>query len=314
MGRTGSLYGEDLAGKMTLPAAQLYPSPLRYPGGKRKLANYVKLLMLENDLVGAEYVEPYAGGASIALALLYEEYATHIHINDLNPSVYAFWKAVLDAPDEICSRIENVAVTVDEWHRQRAIQDEDDPDAVDLAFSTFFLNRTSRSGVIGGGIIGGYDQSGKWKIDARFNKADLIQRIRKIARFASRITVTGLDASDLLGREIPALEKPFLYLDPPYYAKGADLYQSFYRHDDHQEIASLVTALEVPWIVSYDATAEIQALYEPFRSVRYDLYYSAADRYHGSEVMFFSDGLNMPEVEVPASIPYRYLDEVRRAA
>jgi DNA adenine methylase len=299
---------------VTLPASQLYPSPLRYPGGKRKLANYVKLLMLENDLVGSEYVEPYAGGGSVALALLFEEYAAHIHINDLNPSVYSFWNAVLTEPEEMCDRIASVDVTVEEWQYQRAIQEREEPDHIDLAFSTFFLNRTSRSGVIGGGIIGGLDQTGKWKIDARFNRNDLIQRIRKIARFASRVTVTGMDASQLLERELPKLERPFLYLDPPYYAKGADLYQSFYRHDDHQQIASQVGALTVPWIVSYDATSEIEGLYEVFRSVRYDLYYSAADRYHGSEVMFFSNGLKIPALESPAGISYQVLDEARRTA
>jgi DNA adenine methylase len=298
---------------MTLPASQLYPSPFRYPGGKRKLSNYVKLLMLQNDLVGSEYVEPYAGGASVALSLLFEEYATHIHINDLNPSIHAFWSAVLSEPEEMCRRIAAVEVTVDEWQRQRAIQDQDKPEEIDLAFSTFFLNRTSRSGVIGGGIIGGYKQKGKWKIDARFNRDDLIQRIRKIARFASRISVTGIDAADFLKSRLPELERPFLYLDPPYYAKGADLYQSFYRHDDHQGIASLVAPLKVPWIVSYDATVEIESMYEGFRSVRYDLYYSAADRYHGSEVMFFSNGLDTPDIESPAGISYRYLDEARRA-
>lgn len=299
---------------MTLPASQLYPSPMRYPGGKRKLSNFVKLLMLRNELVGAEYVEPYAGGASVALALLFEEYAAHVHINDLNPSVYALWKAVLDEPEEMCRRITEVEVTVDEWHRQRAIQDLDDPDGLDLAFSTFFLNRTSRSGVIGGGIIGGYDQKGKWKIDARFNRADLTQRIRKIGRFASRITVSGMDASQLITEHVASLDRPFLYLDPPYYAKGADLYQSFYRHDDHAEIASLVAGLEAPWIVSYDATSEIEGLYGSFRNMRYDLYYSAADRYHGSEVMFFSPGLVIPNIEAPARVSYKFLDEVRRQA
>ena len=299
---------------MTIPASQLYPSPLRYPGGKRKLANYVKLVMLENGLVGSDYIEPYAGGASVALTLLFEEYADHVHINDLNPSIFAFWKAVTEEPDELCSRISATKVSIKEWERQRALQDAQDVLNIDLAFSTFFLNRTSRSGVIGGGIIGGWDQTGKWKIDARFNRDDLIGRIQKIARFSSRMTITGKDASEYLTRDLLAIEEPFIYLDPPYYAKGADLYQSFYRHDDHAAIASLVKSLTDPWIVSYDAAAEIQRLYSDCPSLRYDLYYSAADRYHGSEVMFFSHGLGIPEVESPARISYAHLDEARRAA
>jgi DNA adenine methylase len=299
---------------VTIPATQLYPSPLRYPGGKRKLANYVKLLMLENNLVGSEYIEPYAGGASVALTLLFEEYASHVHINDLNPSVHAFWGAVVEEADELCARIEAAEVTVREWQAQREVQESEGVARIDLAFSTFFLNRTSRSGVLGGGIIGGGDQSGAWKIDARFNRYDLIQRIQKIARFGSRISITGRDAADLLDRDLAKIERPFLYLDPPYYTKGADLYQNFYRHDDHAGISKLVAKLNVPWIVSYDATPEIDELYEHWRSLRYDLYYSAADRYRGAETMFFSEGLRIPEVDSPSRISYKILDEARRAA
>ena len=137
------------------PAHQLYPSPLRYPGGKGKVANFFKLLFLENDLLGSEYVEPYAGGASVGLSLLFEEYASHIHINDLDQSVYTFWKVVLQRPDDLCGRIAAARLGVREWDRQRQVQSATDPDELDLAFSTLYLNRTNRSGIIGGGIIGG---------------------------------------------------------------------------------------------------------------------------------------------------------------
>ena len=98
-----------------------YPSPLRYPGGKGKVANYIKLIFLENELIGHEYVEPYAGGASVALSLLYEDYSPHIHINDINLGVYCFWFSVLNRTDELCAKIDETPVTVEEWHRQRTI-------------------------------------------------------------------------------------------------------------------------------------------------------------------------------------------------
>jgi DNA adenine methylase len=296
---------------VAVDAEQRFPSPLRYPGGKGKLANYVKLIFLENGLVGREYVEPYAGGASVALALLFEEYASHIHINDLNPSVAAFWRTVLGATDDLCDLITHTPVTVEEWERQRSIQDDPTADETALGFSTFFLNRTSRSGIIGGGIIGGKRQTGKWKIDARFTREDLVRRVRKIARHRSRITVSSYDAAEYLQKVLPTIDEPFVYLDPPYYVKGGDLYQDSYKPADHAAIAKLVHELDVPWIVSYDAAPQIEALYRDAPQIAYDLSYSAQERYKGEEVMFFDSNLLLPDVESPANVDSRLVAAAR---
>ena len=143
-------------------------TPLRYPGGKRRLAPVVKRLLEDNRLKNVDYVEPYAGGAAIALALLLEEYASTVHINDLSRPVYAFWHTVLNHTLDLCRRIECVKVTMREWHRQRAIYEErDTADLGDLGFAALFLNRTNRSGIIGGGVIGGKHQNGEWALDVR---------------------------------------------------------------------------------------------------------------------------------------------------
>ena len=287
-----------------------YPSPLRYPGGKGKIANYVKLLLIENDLVGCDYVEPYAGGASVALSLLFEEFASTVHINDLNRSVHAFWRAVLEEADELVARIVDTPVSLDTWEWSRSVQVAADPSLMDLAFSTFFLNRTNRSGIIGGGgVIGGKQQRGPWKLDARYNKRELVRRIRKVARHSSRIKVTGVDAKELLGEFTKKRsETTFLYLDPPYYVKADRLYQNFYKHDDHRDISRLVRRLRCPWVVSYDHAPAIQELYRDLRSIRYGLQYSAADSYEGTELMFFAPGVRSPEVETPAGIPARRVE------
>jgi DNA adenine methylase len=296
------------------PSHQLYPSPLRYPGGKGKLANYIKLVMLENDLVGSEYVEPYAGGASVALSLLFEEYASHIHINDLNRSIYTLWRVILERPDELNSRIREARLNVREWDRQRKVQTAPNPDELDLAFSTIYLNRTNRSGIIGGGIIGGRKQTGTWKMDARWRPEDLIQRIEKIARFAGRITVTGHDTAEYLQKQLPGLGPVFLYLDPPYYGKGRGLYESFYVHDDHAEVARLIQAIKQPWLVSYDAVPEIAALYESTQSVSYGLNYTARHRVEGSEVMFFGPSVRIPITERPSAVSMQTVHEAQLAA
>lgn len=298
---------------MSVPEGQRYPSPLRYPGGKGKVANYIKLLLLENDLVGCEYVEPYAGGASVALSLLFEDYADHVHINDLNSSVHAFWQTVLDRPGDLCERIRSVSVDVDEWHRQRAVQDQARADVFDLAFSTFFLNRCARSGIIRGGVIGGLDQDGPWKIDARFNREDMVRRIRRIARYRDRITVTGLDTADYISDVLPSVDAPFVYLDPPYYVKGEGLYQNFYAHADHRRIAGLVERMDVPWLVSYDSAPEILEMYAGFPSISYDLNYSAQRRHRGEESMFFNLELALPEVASPANVSLDVVDQFRLA-
>lgn len=291
-------------------ATRQYHSPLRYPGGKGKISNFLKLVFLRNGLVGHEYLELFAGGASVALTLLYEEYASHIHINDLNRSIFTFWKVVLEEPDALCRRIAATRVCMAEWFRQRAVQQVRDPDPVDLAFSTFFLNRTNRSGIIEGGVIGGQSQRGKWLLDARYNKEELTRRIEKIGRFRSRITLTGLDAAEYLKHHLQKLPtKTLLYLDPPYYVKGAGLYEDHYQHNDHVTIAKLIRQVKHPWLVSYDAALPLFELYKGLKRVRYGLSYSAGDRYRGSEVMFFGPSVSRPHGVLPANV---HMDAVAR--
>jgi len=176
-----------------------FNTPLRYPGGKGKLTGFLKMIFEQNDLLDGHYVEPYAGGAGIALNLLTHSYASCIHLNDLNPAVFGFWHSVINQPEALCKAIRDVKVTMEEWHRQKAILNAPaNHSPLDIGFSTFFLNRTNRSGIIWGGVIGGKNQDGAWKLDARFNKDDLIRRIEKIAMYRSRIRLYNLDAAELL--------------------------------------------------------------------------------------------------------------------
>ena len=150
-------------------------SPLRYPGGKGKVADYFKQIFRENFLYDGIYVEPYAGGASVALSLLFNEYASKIIINDIDRSIFSFWHSVLNNTDELCKLIFDTPVTVDNWEIQRHVQkNKHQQNLLEVGFSTFYLNRTNRSGIISAGIIGGRQQTGEWKIDARFNKKNLI--------------------------------------------------------------------------------------------------------------------------------------------
>ena len=263
------------------------------------LAN-VKNLMKENRLLDGEYVEPFAGGAAIALELLFHEYVSRIYINDLSKLVHAFWKSVLRHTDELCKLVIDTPLTVKEWDKQkRILENTFQPRRTGARICHLFLNRTNRSGILNGGIIGGRDQTGPWKIDARFNAKELVHRIQSIATMQGRIKLSRQDALKFLQAGISKWpEKTLIYLDPPYFVKGRDLYYDFYEPQDHKRVADFVTTTinKQRWIVSYDNAPAIRELYVASRHIVYDIGYSARSATQGSEVMFFCDGLNVPPV------------------
>lgn len=276
-----------------------FVSPLRYPGGKLKVVDYVKRLFEVNDLMDGTYIEPYAGGASVALTLLFSEYASRIKINDIDRSIYAFWYSVLNETEALCRLVVDTPVNMETWHAQRDVQQhKQEVELLELGFSTFFLNRTNRSGILSGGVIGGKNQDGNFKIDARFNKEDLIERIECVAEYADRIELTSMDAVELIKKIRKPAEKSFCYLDPPYYLKGRDLYLNYYNDDDHRDIAKAIKKYKGQWIISYDAVDFISELYKGYRQKEYYLSYSAGNPAKGKEIMVYSNGLIIPEAEI----------------
>lgn len=256
--------------------------------------------MKDNDLLDGVYVEPYAGGAAVALSLLMDEYVSRIIINDKDRSIYAFWYSVLYDTDRLCKLIEETPVTMETWWAQRTFQSVENKETTDLltlGFSTFFMNRTNRSGIIKAGVIGGFDQTGNYKIDARYRKEELIARIRRIASYADRIELHHEDAVDLVNHIAQtAPENTILYLDPPYYQKGRGLYMNYYDDADHERIRDVITHVDsLRWIVSYDNSAFIKSLYQSFRSQEFYLNYSANNNGKGTEVIFFSNNCLVSE-------------------
>jgi DNA adenine methylase len=273
-----------------------YYSPLRYPGGKGKVADYFKQVFKDNLLYDGVYIEPYAGGASVALSLLFNEYASRIIINDIDRSIFAFWECVLNRTDQLCKLIRDTPVNIKTWEIQRSIHRSKRRHGIlKLGFSTFFLNRTNRSGILNAGVIGGRQQTGNWKIDARYNKKDLITRIEKIALYKNKIQLYNSDAVDLvktLRKTLP--KKSLFYFDPPYYIKGKDLYLNFYEAQDHQEISIEIGKInKQKWIITYDNVKPIKTLYQEYRQKKYNLNYSATQATTGEEVMIFSHNMHI---------------------
>ncbi len=279
-------------------------TPLRYPGGKQKLAPFVDEVLRANNAVGWNYVEPYAGGAGVAMQLLLADRVRRVYLNDSSRQIYAFWKSILRQPEEFCQRISRCSLSIATWKKHREVfRRPEEHDLLDLGFSTFYLNRCNRSGVLTAGVIGGLDQESEWTIGARFPRKELIRRVEAIIEYASQIVVSNQDAEQfLLGRVNTLSAETIVYCDPPYYARAARLYLDHYDPDDHVRLAGVIQSrLERPWLVSYDGHPEILRLYSQRRRFLYSLQYSAIRAYAGSEIFVFSDDLNIPRT---SDVPY----------
>lgn len=274
----------------------LTPSPLRYPGGKTKLYKYVKSILEVNNLIGETYIEPFAGGSGLALKLLINNDVKRIVINDLDPAIYAFWYCVLNNPEQMCNFVDTVPLTVDEWDKQHIIYvNQQDYTQLELAQATLFLNRTNVSGVITGGVIGKRDQTGKYKIDARFNRTKLARKIRTISALSSKIDLYNLDAVDFLQNELRHYYKAFINFDPPYVVKGGQLYKNAFTEEDHILLRDQIARCNRKWIVTYDMCNLVANLYSKFRGSTVDIYYSANGAKKAKEYIFFSNNLTLPD-------------------
>lgn len=293
-----------------------YRTPLRYPGGKQRLAPFISEILECNDAIGWNYAEPYAGGAGIAMELLLDRKVRRVYLNDSSRHVYAFWRAILASPEQFCARISRAALTIEEWRRHRAVvRAPAAHDILDLGFSTFYLNRCNRSGILNAGVIGGLEQKGHWRIDARFPRRDLISRIERIAALSDSITVSHMDAVQFIKHRLnPLTGETFVYCDPPYFERGQRLYLNAYDTEDHVRIAHIIqNRLVRPWVVSYDGHRTIGSLYRKRRRFRYRLQYSAVDAYVGTELFVFSDDLKLPRTSVLSHITAG-LRNLRRSA
>ena len=268
-----------------------FESPLRYPGGKACIFPFISNLFYENGLLGADYAEPYAGGSGLALKLLFNEYVNRIHINDFDILIFSFWTSILESNTRFCDWIEDVQVNIENWNYYKLIQRNPDQfSQFERGQAVFFLNRTNISGVIKGGPIGGVQQKGKYKITARFNKSDLIKRIERIADFKERILVSNLDGLNFIQQLNQKKQNTFIYLDPPYVHKGADLYMNYFKKMDHERLAQQVGKIRHKWLISYDNNEFIINLYEKQKKVQYSLSQSASNRV-GNEILVFAEKL-----------------------
>lgn len=268
-------------------------SPLRYPGGKTCLVPLFEKVIKDNSLSNVTYIEPYAGGAGAALALLYSGKVGRIVINDLDPAIHAFWRAATESSDAFITKMHSTPVNIKEWQKQQAIYKDKNAEVFDRGFATFYLNRTNVSGIIGGGPIGGLNQGGKYKISARFNKKTLAKRLEQLALYADRISVTNEDGVKLIKKYLNRKDA-FIYLDPPYFEKGSSLYMNSYEGPDHSRLSGVLN--DNPdsfWLLTYDNKRQIKSLYPNRRIVNFTLDYHAYKARIGKEVLILSDSIRV---------------------
>lgn len=270
-------------------------TPLRYPGGKTQLTPFVLDLLRANGMLRGVYAEPFAGGAGIAWRLLLNGDASEIWLNDIDPAIFAFWQTAVFEPDPLCERVLKTEITMEEWERQRLILKDSTASQQDLAFAVLFLNRTNRSGILKGGVIGGKAQTGNYKLDCRFNKEEIIQKIQRIHSYCNFVTITKMDAEECLkawDKKLP--KKSLVNIDPPYYAQGRDLYLSFYHPEDHARLAKLIRNLKCQWMLTYDDVPEIENLYKGLPTYRKGLTYYAQVKRKASELLVLSKNMIAP--------------------
>ena len=274
-------------------------SPLRYPGGKAGLSKFLFDIIDYNKFHNCIYIEPFAGGAGSALTLLFLEKVNEIVINDLDISIYSFWNSILKHSSEFIQRLINTEITIDEWYKQKEIYLDKKSSEFDLGFATFFLNRTNRSGIINARPIGGLNQKSIWKINARFNKENLIKRIKKISMYKDRIHLFNLDGIELM-KNYFKIPNAFFYIDPPYFVKGNSLYLNYFNYDNHKILADFLNNNpNFNWILTYDNVEQIRKFYNLRKMYFFNLNYHINSPKEGQEILVFSETVSLPSNFAP---------------
>ncbi len=275
-------------------------SPLRYPGGKSKIAPLIKLIIQNLEQSSVTYIEPFAGGAGVALSLLLEGVVERVVINDYDKAIYSFWRALKENPETLIELVQHTPLTIKEWRRQKEIYSTQNKRySVELGFSAFYLNRTNRSGILSAGPIGGYEQNGNYTMAARFNRDTLVQRIQNIVAHRSQIMIYNKEIRSFIQKIMPRyIENAFVYFDPPYYINGQRLYKNSFSATDHAGIAKcIMEGANCPWIITYDNVPELKKIYAGFPQRCYSLNYSAANKGKGTELIIFRSPQLIPKEE-----------------
>ena len=291
-------------------------SPLRYPGSKRRLVGYIRQALEMNKLRPTLYVEPFVGGASVALQLMQDGLVDRVILMDIDPWIASFWQTVFFDTEWLVEQIETIEVTLDRWQE---FKQSNPATRRDRALTCFFLNRTSFSGILQAkvGPLGGRTQESQYKIDCRFMRGTLTKRIKQAAAHRDRVHAVwdcSWDEGFTRIRELQVQDElpqngTFYYLDPPFFKEAEALYRYYFVSEDHLALRDHLLTMEDKWILSYDSAQDVEELYgEALKQCTngtqkhdVELFYSLAimteERRKGKEVIISNlDQLPVPEV------------------
>lgn len=269
-------------------------SVLRYPGGKTQLSEFVNHLININNIINPIYCEPFSGGSGVSMELLLSNRVKSIILNDYDPAIYSVWYAILHESDRLINDIQTISITMEEWFKQKEIYEKlksNQEYSYQLGFATLFLNRTNRAGIIMGGPIGGYKQESNYKLDCRFNRANICKKISTIALQKHRIQLYNYDATDLIHIVLQQCnaQELFIFFDPPYYKQGNKLYKNAFTHNEHVMLYQAIREMDnYHWITTYDHCDEIAHIYNDLPAYTYTLQYSAQTARKEREYLFAS--------------------------
>lgn len=236
-----------------------------------------------------EYREPFFGAGAIGKAVLNRlPDACRAWINDIDYGIYSMWVATKEHLPEMLDRIDDFIPSVD-LYMQFKYEDGRSLGIVETGFRKLALHQMSFSGLgkMSGGPLGGKDQNNPlYRVDCRWNAATQKRKAIEWHQLLKRLDVkiTNLDFESLLqtdSREV------FIYLDPPYYVQGANLYEHAMSDDDHRRLASRLRAFkQTRWLLSYDDHQFIRQLYAWANSDAVNLTYTVANlRRKNSEIL-----------------------------
>lgn len=275
--------------------------PLRYPGGKGSLKYFLANIVHSNGLEGGTLIEPFCGGAGASIPLLVTGAIDRLYLNDANPAIAAFWNLVFHDTDAFIALIESTPVTIDQWYRWREVMEcAEQASELELGFAAFFMNRCNRSGLLSAGPIGGFDQTGNYKIDCRFNRESLVDRIKTIGSHREKVVVSANDACVFLNNLDPDLaENSLIFIDPPYVVQGKNLYKhSVFDEEKHRELATFIKPKNWRWVITYDDNPLIHSLYAERTMGVIELSYLMQQAKIGRELLVASSHCRIPLPEI----------------
>jgi DNA adenine methylase len=223
-------------------------SPFRYAGGKF----YARNLILRHIPSHSQYIEPFAGGASIFFA---KQKVQYNWLNDIDEALVNTYLVIRDDPEALIDFLAGEQATK---QRHTFYKNEFLPkNKLEAAARWFYLNRTSYSGIM-------KLQNCFWGYGEKYSMRpeNWPRNIRRTSEKLNNVKITCSNFEDVINA-VP--DESFLFIDPPYFNADQDkFYTHSFARDDHYKLCNLLRAQgnRIKFLLTYDNSLEIRELYD----------------------------------------------------